>query len=62
MKENHNRERYIGDGVYVQTIGNGYGFWLKANSHSNPTDQIFIEERVWEALKEFIDGPTTKEE
>jgi len=33
--------KYIGDGVYVEF--DGYGFVLKANSHTEPTDTIYIE-------------------
>lgn len=42
---------YLGDGVYA--IFDGYGIWLHANSHSNPTDKVFLEPQVLEALINF---------
>lgn len=42
---------YIGDGVYA--IFDGYGIWLHANSHDSPTDKIYLEPQVLEALNQF---------
>jgi len=42
---------YIGDGVY--TIFDGYGIWLHANDDENPTDRIYLEPLVLEALNRF---------
>ena len=42
---------YLGDGVY--TIFDGYGIWLHANDHKNPTDKVYLEPSVMEALKRF---------
>ena len=42
---------YIGDGVYV--MHDGWGMWLHANSHDCPTDRIYLEPEVFEALKNF---------
>ena len=42
---------YIGDGVYVLFDGNG--FELRANDHADPTDIIFLEPAVLEALNSF---------
>lgn len=39
---------YIGDGVYV--MYDGFGFWLHANSHDKPTDRIYLEPQVFDAL------------
>ncbi len=39
---------YIGDGVYF--MFDGYGVWLHANSHDNPTDKIYLEPSVLNAL------------
>jgi hypothetical protein len=42
---------YLGDGVYA--IFDGYGIWLHANDHANPTDRIYLEPPVLEALHRF---------
>ena len=42
---------YLGDGVYA--IRYGLGIWLHANHHENPTDRIFLEPKVFEALIRF---------
>ncbi len=42
---------YMGDGVYA--IWHGYGIELRANDHRNPTDTIFLEDTVLEALNRF---------
>ena len=42
---------YLGDGVYA--IYDGYGIWLHANDHKNPTDRIYLEPQVMEALDRF---------
>ena len=42
---------YIGDGVYV--LFDGYGIWLHANNHEYPSDRIYIEPNVLEALNRF---------
>ena len=44
---------YIGDGVYVEY--DGFGIWLKANHHLHPTDKIYLEPEVYEALLRFAD-------
>jgi hypothetical protein len=50
---------YLGDGVYA--IFDGYGIWLHANDHKNPTDRIYLEPQVIEAFDCFrkltIDKP-----
>ncbi len=35
---------YLGDGVYA--FFDGYGVWLHANHHENPTDRIYLEPHV----------------
>ena len=52
--------RYIGDGVY--TMFDGYGIWLHANSHDNPTDRIYLESKVQTALIAFISEPIAKKD
>lgn len=42
---------YIGDGVYA--IHDGFGIWLHANNHLNPTDKIYLEPSVLKALNTF---------
>jgi len=42
---------YLGDGVYA--IYDGYGIWLHANDHKNPTDRIYLEPQVMEVLDRF---------
>lgn len=44
-------EDYLGNGAYVEF--DGFGIELKANDHLNPTDRIYLEPSVWEALKRF---------
>ena len=39
---------YLGDGVYAEY--DGYGIELKANEYENPTDTIYLEFEVIEAL------------
>ena len=43
--------RYLGDGVYA--IFDGYGIWLHANDHRDPTDRIYLEPAVMNALERF---------
>jgi hypothetical protein len=42
---------YIGDGVYA--IFDGFGIWLHANDHRFPTDKIYLEPQVFNALVAF---------
>ena len=42
---------YLGDGVYA--IFDGYGIWLNSNSPDNPTDTIYLEPSVLDALNRF---------
>jgi len=44
-------KEYLGDGVYA--IFDGYGIWLHANDHENPTDRIYLESPVYDALVRF---------
>ena len=43
---------HIGDGVYIGY--DGFGFWLHANNHEDPTDRIYLEPSVIEALNCFV--------
>jgi predicted component of type VI protein secretion system len=44
-------KEYLGDGVYA--IYDGYGIWLHANDLENPTDRVYLEPKVFNALKKF---------
>ena len=45
------KTEYLGDGVYA--IFDGLGIWLYANHHENPTDRIYLEPNVFQALNLF---------
>jgi len=47
----YKNQDYIGDGVYVEY--DGEGIMLKANDHLDPTDTIYLEPNVLEALIRF---------
>ena len=49
---------YLGDGVYA--IFDGYGIWLHANGHEDPTDRVYLEPSVMQALIVF-EKEVTKE-
>ena len=44
-------KEYLGDGVYA--IFDGYGIWLHANDHKNPTDKVYLDPYVLETLNRF---------
>ena len=50
---------YLGDGVYAKY--DGFGVWLLANDHLNPTDQIYLEPSVLRALNRFIHQQTKED-
>ncbi len=45
---------YLGDGVYAIADNMG-GIWLHANDHLRPTDKVYLEPAVFEALVRFRD-------
>ena len=47
---------YLGDGVYARALKGNVdgGVWLLANDHLNPTDKIYLEPAVLEALVRFV--------
>jgi hypothetical protein len=49
-----NLNDYLGDGVYA-TQAENEGVWLLANDFDDPTDRIFLEFAVYEALKRFFE-------
>lgn len=53
MEMNEQNSRYIGDGVYAGF--DGFGIWLYANSHYEPTDRIYLEPQVYHQLVKFVD-------
>ena len=48
---NEKQIEYIGDGVYV--AHDGFGLWVMANDHISPTDKIYLEPEVLDALNRF---------
>ena len=42
---------YLGDGLYA--VFDGFGIWLLANSHEDPTDKVYLEPDVFQALVNF---------
>ena len=50
---------YLGDGVYA--VFDGYGIWLHANDHENPTDRVYLEPAVMAALIRFRDDSRCEE-
>jgi len=51
FQEERRPARYVGDGVYA--IFDGFGIWLHANHHENPTDRIYLEPNVMTQLIQF---------
>lgn len=51
MSDLYEKADYIGDGVYTEF--DGRGITLKANDHVSPTDTIYLEPEVFEALIRF---------
>mgnify|MGYP000131123218 CR=1 FL=1 len=43
---------YLGDGAYLHYDGQGYE--LRANSHDNPTDRVYLEDIVAKRLVSYI--------
>ena len=58
-KNVYDDQDYLGDGVYAKW--DGYGVELRANDHLNPTDTIYLEWEVLQALKRFYKRMTGKE-
>jgi len=50
---------YLGDGVYA--IFDGFGIWLHANDHENPTDRVYLEPEIFQALIRFEKDSKTEE-
>ena len=48
---NDNKKEYLGDGVYAAF--DGFGIWLLANNHEDPTDKIYLEPEILQALYQF---------
>ena len=51
MAENKANIDYLGDGVYA--IFDGWGIELRANDHQFPTDRVYLEPEVMQALERF---------
>jgi len=54
MEEFSEYLEYLGEGVYVKY--DGYGFWILANDHMDPTDKIYLEPHNLAALNRFVDN------
>jgi len=50
---------YLGDGLYA--IFDGFGIWLHANDHENPTDKVYLEPEVFSSLVQFEKDSKSKE-
>lgn len=50
---------YLGDGVYA--IFDGFGVWLHTNDHANPTDRVYLEPNVMQALIRFEKNSKSEE-
>ena len=48
---NEKQIEYLGDGVYA--AHDGFGLWVLANDHQKPTDKIYLELPILEALNRF---------
>jgi hypothetical protein len=47
---------YLGDGVYA--VFDGYGIELRVNDFENPTDVVYLEPSVIDALVRFYERQT----
>ena len=50
---NGQKAEYLGDGVYALSDPHMGGIWLHANDHLNPTDRIYIDASILDALNRF---------
>lgn len=46
------KDEYLGDGLYASY--DGYQICLKANSHIDPTDIVYLDPHVFIALIDFV--------
>ena len=51
MEMTKENSEYIGDGVYAGY--DGMGIWLHVGSHDKPTDKVYLEDYVFDALITF---------
>jgi len=47
------RVEYLGDGLYV--VWDGFGIELRANDPVLPTDVVYLEDSVYQALLDFVE-------
>jgi hypothetical protein len=52
MKDTDETVRYLGDGVYASF--DGYQICLMANSHTTPTDRVYLEPSVCQAFLDYV--------
>jgi len=53
-----NEKDYLGDGVYA--LYDGFGVWLHANDLDHPTDKVYLEPSVLDALVHFYERMTVE--
>ena len=53
------QKTYLGDGLYA--VWDGYQMQLRANDFTNPTDVVYLDEYVMQALIEFYESQLEKE-
>ena len=44
--------RYLGGGVYAKF--DGFGIWLMANDHKDPSDKVYLEPSVHRNYLQFV--------
>ena len=49
------QKEYLGDSVYAAWDGNGVILTTENGLPGDPSNEIYIEDRVWKALKKFVD-------
>ncbi len=47
-------KRYVGDSVYVESVGYGIAVWLTTSNGVEDTNRIMLESEVWEALQTYM--------
>lgn len=49
------QKEYLGDSVYAAWDGNGVILTTENGLPGDPSNEIYIEDQVWKALKKFVD-------
>ena len=53
MPQMPRKETYLGDGLYATY--DGYQICLMANSHTSPTDMVYLDPHVYASLLRFVE-------